>query len=159
VKRLRYENGALDGVDERIISFLSNNSRISVAEIARALDLSPPTVSERIKRLEEAGVIATYSITLNYEALGVPITAWLRVRPIPGELKRVVGIIQSVPQIVLCDRITGEDCFIARAHVSTHTELEAVIDQLIPYSMTNTSIVQSSPVKPRLLRLESDTSN
>lgn len=156
MKRFRYEDGNIDSIDECIIAALSENSRTSVAEIARNLDLSPPTVGERMKRLEEAGVIQSYSIALDYAALGLPITAWLRVRPMPGELKRVADIIKSLPQIVLCDRITGDDCFIARAHVATHANLEAVIDALIPFSMTNTSIVQSTPVSPRFLPLQSE---
>lgn len=156
MKKLRYENGDIDRIDRRIIEILSENARISLAELARLLDLSAPTISERIKRLEETGVIENFTVTVNYEVLGIPVAAWLRIRPMPGELRRVADIIQSLPEIVQCDRITGGDCFIALAHVETQSELEALIDKLIPYSMTNTSIVQSSPVRRRLLTLDTD---
>ena len=150
MKRLRYENGALDATDARILDALVKDARVSIADLARSVGLSPPSVSERIKRLEEVGVIEGYTLTINPKALGLPIAAWLRIRPIPGQLQMVVEILRGLPEIVECDRITGEDCFIARAHVQSVEELEKLIDRVIPYAMTNTSIIQSSPVKRRL---------
>jgi len=150
VNRLRYQNGSLDRVDREILDALIANARTSNAELGRMVGLSAPSVAERIKRLEEAGVIEGYSATINPKALGLPITAWLRIRPTPGELHTVVKILQSRPEIVECDRITGEDCFIARAHVQSVADLETLIDALISNAMTNTSVVQSSPVARRL---------
>jgi Lrp/AsnC family leucine-responsive transcriptional regulator len=150
MKRLRYENGTLDAIDVRILDALVADARVSVADLARAVGLSPPSVSERMKRLEEAGVIEGYTVRINPQALGLPLAAWLRIRPIPGELKRVAEILRGLPAIVECDRITGDDCFIARAHVRSVAELESLIDAIIPYAMTNTSIIQSSPVPRRL---------
>lgn len=150
MKRIRYENGLIDAVDRKILNALIENARISNAELARLVGLSAPSVSERIKRLEEAGIIGGYTITINPEALGLPISAWLRIRPVPGALRTVADILRDLPEIVECDRITGEDCFIARAHVPTVRDLEALIDQIIPHAMTNTSIIQSSPVARRL---------
>lgn len=152
VNRLRYENGSVDAVDRKLLDALIENARTSNAELARLVGLSAPSVAERIKRLEEAGVVQGYSATINPGALGLPIAAWLRIRPIPGELKRVAQILRDLPEIVECDRITGEDCFIARAHVRSVADLETLIDELISYAMTNTSIIQSSPVKRRLPR-------
>jgi Lrp/AsnC family leucine-responsive transcriptional regulator len=150
LKRLRYENGAIDAVDVRVLDALVADARISVADLARLVGLSPPSVSERIRRLEEAGVIEGYTLAINPKALGLPIAAWLRIRPAPGQLQKVVALLGALPEIVECDRITGEDCFIARAHLPSVEELEKLIDQIIPYAMTNTSIIQSSPVKRRL---------
>ena len=150
MKRLRYENGDLDATDVRILDALVVDARISIADLACSVGLSPPSVSERIKRLEEVGVIEGYTLTINPKALGLPIAAWLRIRPIPGQLQKVADILRGLREIVECDRITGEDCFIARAHVQSVEELEKLIDQVIPYAMTNTSIIQSSPVKRRL---------
>jgi Lrp/AsnC family leucine-responsive transcriptional regulator len=150
MKRLRYQNSTMDSVDAAILDRLANDARISVAELARLVGLSAPSVSERIKRLEEAGVIGGYTVTVDPAALGLPLAAWLRVRPIPGRLERVADILRRLPEVVECDRITGEDCFLARAHVASIADLEALIDKLIPYAMTNTSIIQSSPVRRRL---------
>lgn len=150
INKFRYENGAVDAVDRRLLDALVHNSRTSNAELARLVGLSAPSVAERIKRLEEAGVIEGYTATINPKTLGFPIAAWLRVRPIPGELRRVAQILRDLPEIVECDRITGDDCFIARAHVRSVGDLESLIDQLVSYAMTNTSIIQSSPVERRM---------
>jgi len=150
VKRLRYENGDIDATDLKLLDALIADARTSIAELAWLVGLSPPSVSERIKRLEEAGVIEGYSARINPKALGLPLAAWLRIRPVPGQLHAVAEILKALPEIVECDRVTGEDCFVARAHVRSVTDLERLIDKVIPHAMTNTSIIQSSPVERRL---------
>ncbi|MEL6965076.1 MAG: Lrp/AsnC family transcriptional regulator [Pseudomonadota bacterium] len=150
MKRLRYQNGGLDAVDEQLLKALIANVRTTNAELARLVGLSAPSVSERIKRLEEAGVIRGYTLTIDPEAVGLPVSAWLRIRPMPGQLQKVAEIVRGLPEIVECDRVTGEDCFLARAHVTSVQDLERIIDEIIPYAMTNTSIIQSSPVERRL---------
>lgn len=150
MKRLRYESGDIDNVDREIIEALIENARTSNAELARLVGLSAPSVGERVKRLEEAGVISGYTVQLDPTALGLPISVWLRIRPIPGELHRVAQILKDIPEVVECDRITGDDCYLARAHVQSVVHLEAVIDELATFAMTNTSVIQSSPVERRL---------
>jgi len=140
----------MDAIDAEILSRLARDARTSVAELARTVGLSPPSVAERLRRLEEAGVIVGYTIAIDPAALGLPLAAWLRIRPLPGRLKRVAETLQNLPEVVECDRITGEDCFLARAHVASVGHLEELIDKLIPDAMTNTSIIQSSPVPRRL---------
>jgi Lrp/AsnC family transcriptional regulator, leucine-responsive regulatory protein len=149
VKRLRNENTELDAADMKILRLLETDARISTAELARSVGLSAPSVAERIKRLQESGVIEAYSVRMNPAALGLPLSAWLRIRPVPGQLSVVAEIIRELPEIAQCDRVTGEDCFIALAHVGSVAELERVIDRIIPYAMTNTAIIQSSPVAAR----------
>ena len=150
MKRLRYENGRLDRTDLKLLDALVADARTSIAELARLVGLSSPSVSERIRRLEDSGVIQGYTVKVDPKALGLPLAAWLRVRPIPGQLQQVAEVLRAIPEIVECDRITGEDCFIARAHVASVEELERLIDKVIPYAMTNTSLIQSSPVERRL---------
>lgn len=149
-KRIGSEGEGLDPVDRAILAALSDDARVTMAELARTVGLSAPSVAERVRRLEEAGVITGYRAVVSPSALGLPIAAWLRIRPVPGELERVAGIIRDIPEIVECDRVTGEDCFLARAHLRSLADLERVIDRIIPYAMTNTSVIQSSPVPPRL---------
>jgi Lrp/AsnC family leucine-responsive transcriptional regulator len=150
MKRLRFENGGLDPVDAEILGALAADARISIASLARVVGLSAPSVAERIRRLEDAGVIEGYTLAIDPKALGLPVAAWLRIRPLPGQLQKVAELLRRLPAIVECDRITGEDCFLARAHVRSVGELEALIDQLMPFAMTNTSVIQSSPVRRRL---------
>lgn len=149
-KRVGSEGAGLDPVDRAILAALSDDARVTMAELARAVGLSAPSMAERVRRLEEAGVITGYRAVVSPSALGLPIAAWLRIRPVPGELERVAGIVRDIPEIVECDRVTGEDCFLARAHLRSLADLERVIDRIIPYAMTNTSVIQSSPVPPRL---------
>ncbi|WP_421857228.1 Lrp/AsnC family transcriptional regulator [Oricola sp.] len=153
MKRLRYENGDIDRVDEKILAELTANARITMAELARRIGLSAPSAAERMRRLEEAGVITGYGARVSMPALGLPVSAWLRIRPIPGELQRVAEILKAIPEISECDRVTGDDCFLARAHLASIGDLERIIDMIIPHAMTNTSIIQSSPVAQRLPRI------
>ena len=146
---LRNENSDLDATDVRLLRRLEGDARATIAELARFVGLSAPSVAERLRRLQENGVIQGYETRLDAKALGLPLSAWLRIRPVPGELARVADIIRALPQIAQCDRVTGEDCFIALVHVASMAELEQVIDRIIPFAMTNTAIIQSSPVKPR----------
>ena len=150
MKRLRYESGPLDAIDARLLDLLVGNARLSLAELARKVGLSAPSVSERLKRLEEAGVIETYTAVMNPVAIGLPVSAYIRIQPVPGKLKKVLATIEGLEEIVRCDRVTGGDCFIARAHVQTIADLEALVDELSPNAMTDTSIIQSTPVPYRL---------
>jgi len=111
--------------------------------------LSPPSAAERIRRLEEAGVIEGYTVAIDPKAVGLPIAAWMRIRPLPGELKTVADILRTMTEIVECDRVTGEDCFVARAHLKSISDLERLIDLIIPHAMTTTSIIQSTLVRRR----------
>ena len=95
-------------------------------------------------------MIEGYAARINPKALGLPLAAWLRIRPLPGKLQEVADILRGIPEIVQCERITGEDCFLARAHVSSVEALEAMIDRIIPHAMTNTSIIQSTPIERRM---------
>ncbi len=150
MNRLRYESSNIDSVDRKLIHALTKNARTSNAELARMVGLSAPSVGERIKRLEEAGVIEGYVAAVNPNALGLFVSVWLRIRPIPGELHRVAQILRDLPEVVECDRITGDDCYLARAHVQSVAHLETLIDKLATHAMTNTSVIQSSPVARRL---------
>jgi Lrp/AsnC family transcriptional regulator, leucine-responsive regulatory protein len=149
MKRLRDRNIDVDAVDARILCALAADARISVAELARSVGLSAPSAAEKIRRLEECGVIEGYAASIDPRALGLTVAAWLRVRPVPGGLSTVADILRSLPEIVECDRVTGEDCFVARAHVKSIEDLERLIDQIIPHAMTTTSIIQSTLIKRR----------
>jgi Lrp/AsnC family leucine-responsive transcriptional regulator len=150
LKRLRYENGAMDGIDVRILRALSEDARVTMADLARAVGLSSPSVTERVRRLEEAGIVRGYGARIDPKALGLQLSAYIRVRPMPGQLHKVVEVLDGLEAVVECDRVTGEDCFVAKAQVRSVEELETVLDRIIPYAMTNTSIIQSSPVQRRL---------
>jgi len=147
---LTSRNGGIDAIDAQILKALFDNARITTAELARRVGLSSPSTGERIKRLEEAGVIGGYTIVVDPKRLGLPLPICLRIRPVPGQMKNVAKLLDDLPEIVDCDRVSGDDCFIARAHLQSVQHMEKLIDKLTPISMTNTSLVQSSPIRPRL---------
>jgi Lrp/AsnC family leucine-responsive transcriptional regulator len=86
-------------------------------------------------------------VRIDPAALKLPLAAYIRVRPLPGRLRDAVEVLDGLAAVVECDRVTGEDCFIAKAHLASIAELEALIDKIIPCATTHTSIIQSSPVR------------
>ncbi|EPE99968.1 Lrp/AsnC family transcriptional regulator [Rhizobium grahamii] len=140
----------VDAVDQKILQALAENARISLKELAQAAGLSSPSAAERLRRLEERGIIAAFTIDIDAAALGYPLQAIVRVRPLPGQLHVVQRIIQDTPQFVECDKVTGDDCFIARLVVSSMAELDAILDKVAEKAETSTSMVKASPVKRRL---------
>jgi Lrp/AsnC family leucine-responsive transcriptional regulator len=145
----RFEGVELDEIDRRLIEALDRNARSSTADLARLVGLSPQSTSDRVKRLEDVGVVTGFTARLDPAALGLAIGAYIRIRPAMGEHQRVARLVASIPEIVECDRVTGDDCFIARTYVARVEDLERVIDQLLPFAQTNTSIIQSTPVRRR----------
>lgn len=139
----------LDSINLRILRELSENPRLSMKELARRISMSAPAATERVQRLEENGVIRGARLELDQAAIGLPITAYVRVRPMPGELTTVGELAKTIPEVVECHRVTGEDCFIMKVLVAQVDGLEAVLDELLAYGNTTSSIVQSSPVPLR----------
>jgi Lrp/AsnC family leucine-responsive transcriptional regulator len=145
----RIESVELDESDRRLIEALDRSARTSTADLARLIGLSPQSTSDRVRRLEDLGVITGFTVRLDPAALGLGIGAYIRIRPAMGELQRVAQLVADIPEIIECDRVTGEDCFVAKVFVPRIDDLERVIDRLLPYAQTNTSIIQSSPVQRR----------
>ena len=145
---------ALDGIAWKLIELLQQNARLSFAELGRKVGLSTPAVAERVRRLEEAGVITGYHASLNIAKLGVPIRILVRLT-IPGgdlQVSRAVTAIKELPEISKCHRITGDESFIIEADVVSIRHLEALIDRLSALGATSTSTVLSSPVERREYR-------
>ena len=142
-----------DSRNQKLLAALMKNPRAPVSALARRVGLSAPAVRERLLRLEEAGVIKGWRVELDPKALGFPIAILVRVRPMPGQLPKIAKLAQSIPQVTECHRITGEDCFLIRAHLRALDELDGLLDRFLAYGQTTTSILQSSPVPPRPLPL------
>jgi Lrp/AsnC family transcriptional regulator, leucine-responsive regulatory protein len=154
-KALQSKN-SLDQVNVRLLRELQRDPRVPMATLARRVRMSAPAVTERVRRLEEVGVIAGFRMDVAPKALGLLIAAYVRIRPAPGQLAKVAELAERIPEVVECHRITGEDCFLLRVYVSDMDELESVLDRFLAFGQTTTSIVQSSPVPPRSLPLPSD---
>ena len=151
--QLQIDDLLLDARNVKLLRLLRDDPRRSVSEMARRIGMSAPAVRERIQRLEEAGIIRGYRLELDARALGYPISAFLRVRPMPGKLAKIGELAQRLPQVVECHRITGEDCFVMRLYLERLEDLDPLLDRFLAYGQTTTSLVQSSPVPPRGLPL------
>jgi Lrp/AsnC family leucine-responsive transcriptional regulator len=143
----------LDAVNRRILAELQREPRLGMSALGRRVGMSSPAVTERVRRLEEAGVIRGYRLELNPAALGLPIAVYIRIRPHSGQLPRIAELARQIPEVVECHRVTGEDCFIVKAHIPAIDQLDRLLDGFLLYGTTTTSIVQSSPVPPRALPL------
>ena len=146
---IAYASNVVDEINLRILGELQSEGRLGMAELGRRVGLSPPAVAERVHRLEQAGAIRGYHADLDPAALGYPIAAIVRIRPSPGQLQRIPEIARDTPEVVECNRITGDDCYLLRLHLRSIEDLEEVLDRFTPHGLTTTSIIHSTPVARR----------
>ena len=151
IERNSFDNVSqvLDATNVRILDALIDEPRIAMSELARRIGMSAPAVTERVQRMQDAGVIRGARLDVDQAALGLGITAFVRVRPMPGQLPAIAELARATPEIVECHRVTGEDCFIMKVLVGRVELLEAVLDEILKYGNTTSSIVQSTPVPLR----------
>ena len=140
----------LDSINIKILRELEKNPRLTMSALGRRIGMSSPAVTERVRRLEGANIIQGYCLNLSPRALGLPIAAYIRIRPNPGYLPKIIELAQEIPEVVECHRITGEDCLIVKVYIPSIDQLSSLVDLFLLYGSTTTSIIQSSPVPPRL---------
>lgn len=143
------EHLEIDALNAQLLYELQRDARVSIAELGRRVGLSSPATAERVQRLEDASVIRGYRADVDPRALGYSLTVIIRIRPAPRELVKVADLARATPEVVECQRITGEDCFFIKAHVRDVGHMEELIDRFNPYGVTTTSIAQSAPVPAR----------
>jgi Lrp/AsnC family leucine-responsive transcriptional regulator len=146
---IRNDGDLLDAVNRQILAILTGDARTSTAELARRVGMSAPAVRDRMSRLEQAGVIRGYRVDIDPAAVGLPVAAWVRVRPGPGQLPKVADLARRSPQVSECHRITGDDCFLLKVHGPSIEELESVLDAFLMFGQTTTAVVVATPVAPR----------
>jgi Lrp/AsnC family transcriptional regulator, leucine-responsive regulatory protein len=140
----------LDTIDRRIVSELQSDARLKIAELGRRVGLSAPAVADRMRRLEDDGVLS-YRAEVNPRALGYSICAIVRVSPGSRDIQLIPRLAREVSEITECYRITGEDCYFMKLYLRTIDDLEPILDRFTPHGRTTTSIVHSAPVPPRPL--------
>lgn len=149
LNRYRSEDRGLDSLGRRLLQLLADDPRLGVSELARRLGVSAPTARDRMRRLEQSGVIRGYRLEIDPAAIGLPVAAWVRLRPGPGQMDRIVDLARRTPEVSECHRISGEDCFLLKVHVAAIPDLEAVLDGFLVHGQTTSSFVVSTPVPPR----------
>jgi Lrp/AsnC family leucine-responsive transcriptional regulator len=142
------ERTRLDPTDLAIIEILQEDGRINITELGRRVGLSQPAVSERVKRLEERGIIAGYKAVVDLAALGLATTAIVRLRTTHEHIAACLRQFAKMPEVIEVLRLTGDDCFLLKVIVPTPTGLESIVDTLGRYGAVTTSVVlRSEPPK------------
>ncbi|MDX2029313.1 MAG: Lrp/AsnC family transcriptional regulator [Blastocatellia bacterium] len=141
----------LDGIGWHILQELQANARISFAELGRRVGLSIPAVTERVRKMEDAGIITGYHADVNPEKVGYPIAAFIRMSIGGNVSTQIIALIREMNEVEECHRGTGGDSFILKVRVASVAHLEHLIERLLPFGTTTTSIVLSSPVTKRFL--------
>ncbi len=138
----------LDETGWRLLRELQEDARLSYAELGRRVGLSLPAVAERVRKMEEAGIITGYRAEIDPAKIGLPISAFIRLRP-GGRLghQRVRALIVELPEVAACYHVAGSDAFILQLAVPSIEHLEGVIERLGSYGQAATSIVLSTVLK------------
>ena len=143
----------LDEIDRKILKELQQDARVSYAELGRRVGLTTPAVIERVRKLEDSGVIKGYRAEVDTAKVGLPITAFIRMSITGVDYSHIIEVAEQSNEVLECHRGTGGDSFIMKIAVSSVEHLQEVIDRLVPYGITTTTIVLSSPVKRRILQV------
>ncbi|MFF6909786.1 Lrp/AsnC family transcriptional regulator [Streptomyces sp. NPDC012389] len=138
-----------DATDWRILDVLQRDGRATFAELARAVAMSPSAVTERVRRLEETGVISGYAAVVDAERLGLPILAFVRLRYPHGNYKPFHDLLETAPEVVEAHHVTGDDCFVLKVTARSMRHLEEVTGRIGALGSVTTSVVYSSPLPRR----------
>jgi Lrp/AsnC family transcriptional regulator, leucine-responsive regulatory protein len=150
----RLSERALDETSWRILELLQHDARLSFAEIGRRVNMSSPAVTERVQRLEEAGIIEGYTVKVNLAKVGYPIRASIRIASLEHDQpEHRVAVLNSIPEVIECHRVTGPDCYLVTVAVADMTRLEQVIMQLDVLGRTMTSMILATPIAHKSIAL------
>ncbi|MCG3419788.1 Lrp/AsnC family transcriptional regulator [Oceanobacillus jordanicus] len=132
-----------DDIDRRILDELLNNSRLSMSELGRRVNLSSPSVTERVRQMESLGIIKGYTLEIDFEKLGLPIQCIIEATIKNGNYKSFKSLIQKLPNVEFCYRIAGNACYMLKMHFENFSEAEQFIDEVNPYAQTVTHFIFS----------------
>lgn len=142
-------NYLMDSFGRKLLQELQDNARLSVAELARRVGLSPTATAERMKQMEETGIVRSYTIDIDREALGLEVLAFIRMTCDGQHYFRLMEFVQNLEEVRECHHLTGGDAFLLKVTTSSMESLEALIEALLPYGNPVTSVVLSTPVERR----------
>jgi Lrp/AsnC family transcriptional regulator, leucine-responsive regulatory protein len=142
---------ALDTVGWRILAALQEDARLSFSALGRRVGLSPPAAAERVRRLEDAGIITGYRVDLDLEKLGFPMTAVIRVSAPEEKFRQLKATVQDLAEVLECHHVTGADSLVLKVAAVSVAHLERVIEALGRHGTPTTAIVLSSPVSRRTI--------
>src|ERR1017187_5497874 len=146
-------NGLLDEIGRNLLSALEEDARLSYAELGRRIGLSPAATAERLRRLEEAGIITGYRVEIDREAIGLPVLAIVRLSCDGVKYRPFLKAVQAMERVMECHHVAGGDAFVLKVVAESVTELGKVVEKLLDFGVPTTSIVFSSPVARRALKV------
>jgi len=144
----------LDETGRKLLAVLQKDARLSYAELGRRIGLSPAATAERLRRLEEAGVVTGYRAEIDREALGLPVLAIVRLSCDGAKYRPFLKAVQAMERVTECHHVAGGDAFILKVVAGSVEELGRVVEKLLDFGVPTTSIVFSSPVPRRALPVE-----
>lgn len=136
----------LDDIDHQILRALQEDARISYAELGRAVGLSAPAVTERVRRLEASGIVRGYHAEIDLKRAGYEIVAFIRLTSAPELATQLDRLAADTPEVLEFHHVTGTEGFVVKVGARSIGHLEQTIVRLLPYGQTTTSIVLSSPI-------------
>jgi Lrp/AsnC family transcriptional regulator, leucine-responsive regulatory protein len=139
----------LDNTGWRILEELQRDARLTNKELGRRVNLSAPAAAERVRRMEEDGIITGYRAEVSAEKVGLPLTAIVRIEVPGANHKKVEELVVGLHEVLECHRATGTDCYVMKVVLASMEHLRMLLDKLVPWGSPVTSIVISSPVPGR----------
>lgn len=144
----------MEDLDRQIVAHLAGDGRMSFTDLGRATGLSTSAVHQRVRRLEQRGVIRTYRAVVDSEALGLPLTAFVSIKAVdPGAEDEAPRILAAIPAIEACYSVAGEEAYILKVRVASPQALEALLGEIRSQAgvSTRTTVVLSTPFEDRLV--------
>ena len=139
----------MDAYGRKLLEELQANARLSVAELGRRIGLSPTATAERLRQMEETGILRAYTVEIDREALGLEVMAFIRMSCNGLQYHRLLDYVQTLQEVRECHHLTGGDDLLLKVTTTNMSDLEALIEALLPYGTPVTSLVLSSPVERR----------
>ena len=142
----------MDKINRELLTTLQENGRISFADLGKKVHLSAPAAAERVKKLEDTGVITGYKASVNFERLGYPIEAMIQVKVFLGKEATFIQFAKSRSEIIDCYNVTGDKAFLLKVIVPTMTKLDTLLEEFSLISETSTMVVLSHLVKDTIIQ-------
>jgi Lrp/AsnC family leucine-responsive transcriptional regulator len=139
----------LDKAGREILQALQENARVSWSALGRRVGLSAPAVAERVRRMEDAGLVTGYRAAVDLEKLGFPVSAIIRVSAPEEKCPPLKTMIKALPEVLACHHVTGSDAYVLTVAATSVKHLESLIERLGRYGTPTTSVILSSPVSAR----------
>ncbi len=142
----------LDDTGWQLLTELQQNARLSYSELGQRVGLSSPAVADRMRKMEEAGIISGYHARINLARVGLPVTAIIRLTSTTNHsCNRVFALASELPEVLECYRVTGNDSVVVKVVANSVEHLSQIIDQMSTFGLPSTSIVLTQFTTPRTI--------